>query len=101
MVMWMKCDYIEKDFVLYVVNYFGSMLTWSKEDMLSEIERVIKREKPIGDVVRVVRCKDCKRCHDGRCFGGQEIHAEEGYDFYVDDNDFCSYGDRRCDNEAD
>ena len=61
MVMGMMNEYIEKDFVLYTVQHFGSMLTWSKEDILAEIERVVKREKPIGDVVPVVRCKDCKK----------------------------------------
>jgi hypothetical protein len=50
---------------------------------------------PTVDAVEVVRCKDCKHNSDGRCCGGQDICAEEGYDFYVADDDFCSYGERR------
>lgn len=48
-------------------------------------------------VVEVVRCKDCKYFIDreGKCYG-QDILAEEGYDCYKNENDFCSYGERRC-----
>lgn len=40
-----KHDLITKDFALYVVHYFASMQTWSKEDILSEIDRTIKEAK--------------------------------------------------------
>lgn len=88
-----KRDLITKDFALYVVHYYNSMLTWSKEDILGEIDIAIKEAKPVDavsrgchdqvrwerdvameqlkdhgipfggiapDVVKVVRCKDCK-----------------------------------------
>lgn len=48
-----KRDLITKDFALYVVHHFNSMLTWSKEDILGEIDRTIKEAKP-EDVTRVV-----------------------------------------------
>ena len=88
----MMNEYIEKDFVLYTVQHFGSMLTWSKEDTLAEIERVVKREKPIGDVVCVVRCKDCK--HFIKEEHGCDHHGYY-YHVHVKDDDFCSYGERR------
>ena len=38
---------IEKDYVLYLINYFGRMQTWKHEDVLSEIARKVKEAKPI------------------------------------------------------
>lgn len=34
-------EYISKNYALYLVNYFGNMQTWSKEDIVSEIKRKI------------------------------------------------------------
>lgn len=36
-----KKEYISKNYALYLVNYFGNMQTWSKEDVISEIKRKI------------------------------------------------------------
>lgn len=36
--------YISKDYILFLLNYYGNMLTWSKEDILSEIKRHIENE---------------------------------------------------------
>ena len=98
--MGMKHEYIEKDFVLYAVRHFGSMLTWSKEDILAEIERVVKSEKPIGDVARVVWCKDCKHCKKYRnrldpMRNHQLCVRMDKYAFGVEEDDFCSYGERK------
>ena len=49
------------------------------------------------DVVKVVRCKDCKHYKSGSC----ECHSvwpdeySAGYDYRPDDEDFCSYGQLR------
>ena len=40
-------EYISKDYALYLVNYFGNMLTWSKEDIISEIKRKITEESAV------------------------------------------------------
>lgn len=45
---------------------------------------------PTVDAVEVVRCKDCFHFWDGVC----KAHIDV---IYVDDNDFCSYGERRKD----
>ena len=45
-------EYIDKSFALYVAKHFGSMQTWSKEDIIAEIARVIENEKP-ADVAEV------------------------------------------------
>ena len=70
------------------------------DDMCSEIDVA-----PTVDAVEVVRCKDCK-------YINRKIHAKgygclcdahssnrEGHEryLYVDDGDFCSYGERRTD----
>ena len=48
------------------------------------------------DAMKVVRCRECKkkRCEHGYlwCFK---------WDEQVQEDDFCSYGERRCDNETD
>jgi hypothetical protein len=55
---------------------------------------------PRVDAVEVVRCKDCKH-YDKRyaLTPGGVWCAYWGVDPLADD--FCSYGERRCDNEAD
>lgn len=48
-----------------------------------------------NDIVHVVRCKDCKwRNIDDDCTHEWWRDAE-GWDKYVEDNDFCSHGERR------
>lgn len=89
-----KHDLITKDFALYVVHYFASMLTWSKEDILSEIDRTIKEAKP-ADAVPVVRCKDCKWAEYGKDYEPYCNHWKSGLYANIKDDDFCSYGERR------
>lgn len=95
-----KRDFITKDFALYVVHYFASMQTWSKEDILAEIDRAIKKAEP-EDAVCVVRCKNCKHMNlaDESCEQCDDIHEECGVCMYswncVSFDDFCSYGERR------
>ena len=63
----------------------------AKESVL----RVIS-EQPIADVVEVVRCKDCKHLDRKRfCVRGVD---GIGYKVVLPD-DFCSYGERRTDND--
>lgn len=50
---------------------------------------------PTVDAVEVVRCKDCRyRCSNKEC--GRFEHATYSRNaFYPEDNDFCSYGERK------
>ena len=51
-----KKEYISKNYALYLVNYFGNMQTWSKEDIVSEIKRKSAEadvELPTADVAPV------------------------------------------------
>ena len=57
------------------------------------------REAPTVDAVEVVRCKDCKHYTyaDNRAFGFPVKRCEwTGFED-VDENDFCSRGERRTD----
>lgn len=62
-------DYIDKSFVIYVLNHFGSMQTWSIKDIISECKRKIESEKA-ADVAPVVHakwvfngiCTSCSAC---------------------------------------
>ena len=88
-----KHDYITKDFSLYVVHYFNSMLTWSKKDILGEIDIAIKEAKP-EDVVKVVRCKDCKHyLYDD--FDGAYVCMQLSK--YVKPDFWCAHGERKDD----
>ena len=54
---------------------------------------------PPADVVKVVRCKDCvsfvKR--DGFCWCEEHSDGFGSHIVYVDEDDYCSYGERRND----
>ena len=54
---------------------------------------------PAADVVEVVRCKDCKYRKTEDCAMFYECNCGEQHTWETD-NDFCSYGKRRADNEV-
>ena len=63
----------------------GEALRKYAADLLKRIES--------GELVEVVRCKDCKHREDGRC------PMEQFYPWLDQrDTDFCSCGERRTDN---
>lgn len=51
-------------------------------------ERFEIENAPTVDAVEVVRCKDCFHYWDGVCKAHNDV-------IYVDDNDFCSMGERK------
>lgn len=64
----------------------------------------ILNKQPAADVVCVVRCKDCKHYRHGKYF--TDINFCQRLPYYAEkgglnttDNDFCSYGEKRIDNE--
>lgn len=70
---------------------------------INEFFEKVKSETntPPADVVEVVRCKDCKHCvltDEGEC-NPEDIVC----DYFMTDgmqaNDYCSYGERRADDE--
>lgn len=77
----MNKEYIERKAVLLATDILDEYLT--------DCERLyfVKQIKniPTADVVEVVRCKDCWKRYK-LCF-----------DKTLEDNDFCSYGERKTD----
>lgn len=59
------------------------------------------KQAPTVDVVEVVRCKDCKHYKFGKHFTDIKFcqrvpyYAEKG-GLNTSDDDFCSYGERKC-----
>ena len=52
---------------------------------------------PTADVVEIVRCRDCvhRDPEDKKCNG---VFQAKGGIFQMDDDDFCSYGERKKEN---
>lgn len=55
---------------------------------------------PAADVVEVVRCKDCKHsvkynCKNDACYSFTICRRRDGYSEGVEEDDFCSYGERK------
>lgn len=63
---------------------------WHKDDIAATISS--KKNIPSADVVEVVRCKDCTEWDE------KEQECSHWYGFRA--NDYCSYGERRSENES-
>lgn len=70
-------------------NFVNPMLAEMVVDV-SDIE-----DAPAVDAVPVVRCKDCKWRNENDDCTHKWWRDAEGWDKYVEDNDFCSYGERK------
>lgn len=57
-------------------------------------------DEPTADVVEIVRCKDCKKRYTKNCSLCYDT-ANKGYFLWsmINDNFFCAYGERKCDND--
>ena len=62
------------------------------EDYKSMERTVNKLTKAFADAVEVVRCKDCVYFWDGVCTAHTDV-------IYTDENEFCSWAERREDGE--
>ena len=100
----MAKEYIERE---YLVKEAEAVLDFRKKhytdkariaDAASTVEW-LKYYAPAADVVEVVRCKDCIKRKTQDCSMYYEADGEQ-YSWEVDD-DFCSQGERRCNNAAD
>lgn len=65
----------------------------------ASVKRVLMQAPP-ADVVEVVRCKDCKysvyySCKNDACYQFTMCRRRECYSEGVEEDDFCSYGERR------
>lgn len=64
---------------------------------------VVLEEQPTIDVVPVVRCKDCKHNYSkkhNKSYNHEDIVCDYFETDGLNDDDFCSYGERSEDGEA-
>ena len=81
-------DYIKReDAIKELKRAHKKVLGYAEEKTLTLAEEIID-DMPSADVVEVVRCKDCK-WWDGNDCKARDIDV-------VDVDDFCSYGERKC-----
>lgn len=69
---------------------------------LTNYATLILREAPTVDAVEVVRCRDCKRCFKHTTKRNRQymwICMRNDTDLYVRPDDFCSYGERKDDDD--
>lgn len=86
--------YIDRDKIQFFV---GIDAETGEEIMLATMNQI--EELPTADVVEVVRCKDCKFYKDwGDCITCEYWTTYE--DVSTEPNAFCSYGERREQNEG-
>lgn len=62
----------------------------------NEVEKECKYFTPTADVVEVVRCRECKFAYKNRFLG--EFYCEKT-NHKIKQIHFCSYGERRTDND--
>ncbi|MBR4049168.1 MAG: hypothetical protein IKK09_01590 [Clostridia bacterium] len=71
-----------------------------KSDFDKARAHIIILGQPAANVVEVVRCKECRysnpHLHYFYCENDNAPWAENTMANLVDANDFCSYGERRC-----
>lgn len=88
--------YIDADkFIKDLQSEYHGMIS----DESLKIYKIIHRldNEPTADVVEVVRCKECKywiNKHGGFCQASNALSEVNN-----ENNDFCSYGERRTDND--
>lgn len=82
-------EYIDMDALLLRIDCHGT----NKFGMLDEDIRVFVKEQPTVDAEVVVRCKDCKYYDRGECYHPR--HERHLQSICQEDDDFCSYGERK------
>ena len=81
----------QDDIVCSVNTDFMQKVAEAENKLLYEMLKEF--EKPVADVVPVVRCRDCKH-YDGDFCNNDQWWNDDSY-ITVDDDDFCSYGERK------
>ena len=90
----MMTKYVDHEKAKEMFNRYFHNLQGSEAQILVCDMKQAFLELPTADVVQVVRCKDCihRDPEDKKC--DCSFQAKGGI-FQMDDDDFCSYGERR------
>ena len=88
-------EYIEREKVVELIKNFGKGAIEDGQKNLDPVDDIILLSKavdliPSADVVKVVRCKDCKYYIAEYCT--RDIKGRINM-FYMKPDDFCSYGE--------
>lgn len=85
-------DYIKReDARQAIISLHGGCITDAVKDFIDYTLLSV----PTADVVEVVRCKECIYNDRGWC-GAQESGTR-----YIEDDDYCSFGERKDDEQVD
>ena len=93
----MNKEYIERNDLIKNLNYFAP-------EHYSVLVNDLIMKQPTIDVTEVVRCRDCK--YYDKKYHQCKLHSEEpdqystGFIFNMQENDFCSYGERIVDKKV-
>ena len=88
-------EYIERETTLKIIDSYGSTVSEDGQVVYKAIRDIVDFICPSADVVEVVRCKDCKHRKTAECLMYVECDCGSQHTWECD-NDFCSYGERRC-----
>ncbi|MBQ5825149.1 MAG: hypothetical protein IIW48_10145 [Clostridia bacterium] len=95
-------EYIERDKFRNILEAKAEMALGTPEQVFYNTIAMLDLI-PAADVVEVVRCKDCRYSkpylHYFYCENSNAPWAENTMANIMDANDFCSYGERKCDND--
>ncbi len=100
----MAKEYIEREEVLKEQKTFTEYDEGGWDAAVRAVPVDAIKNFPAADVVEVVRCKDCKH-YDKHGYKICTLHSEPsdqfgaGVNIYMERDDFCSYGERRDNND--
>ena len=83
-------EYIDKEFVMNAINEFKAK-PLPKTIVLEHLQQIIEDISAV-EVVEVVKCKDCK--YYRKMYKLCSCRSDK-FNVYLNDNDFCSFGERR------
>ena len=81
---------IDANELVSILEEYATGIYYEDIFSMSVLKRIIGERKTV-DAVEVVRCKDCKAFHNGKC--DRLLGLPNPYP-----DSFCSYGERRTDN---
>lgn len=94
-------EYITKEQALDAVLYLDDEISFIKENRSQVQDEQIRNmftDIPPADVVKVVRCKDCKNLYAD---DNGKLHWCDCHRMFVGLDDFCNYGKREDGGERD
>lgn len=87
--------YIDAEKLTSILNSKADMSIGTPKVVFDSVVKMVEK-LPTADVVEVVRCKACK--HASKCTDGYYT-CRVDHRLAHDENDFCSYGERKTDND--